>query len=80
MWEAIEAKVRKIRVAKTKRRGNKRRKSREKRGKGVEEKAKKGKTMEIKKIAEEWKIWDKEEEAAKLEEEMKKLVLEQFHK
>ena len=36
--------------------------------------------MEVKKIAEEWEIWDKEEEAVKLEEEMKKLVLEKFHK
>jgi len=35
--------------------------------------------MEVKKIAEEWKVWDEEEEVAKLEEEVKKLVLEQFH-
>jgi len=31
-------------------------------------------------VAEEWEIWDKEEEAAKLEEEAKRLVLERFHK
>jgi len=31
--------------------------------------------MEVKKIAEKWEIWNKEEEVAKLEEEMKKLVL-----
>ena len=32
------------------------------------------------KVAEEWKIWDEEEEAAKSEAEAKKLVLERFHK
>jgi len=31
-------------------------------------------------VAEEWEIWDKEEKAARLEEEAKKLVLEKFHK
>ena len=36
--------------------------------------------MEVKKVAEEWEIWDKEEEAAKSEAEAKKLVLEIFHK
>ena len=41
---------------------------------------KKGKTMEVKKVAEEWEIWDEEEEVAKLEEEAKKLVPEKFHK
>ena len=35
--------------------------------------------MEIKKVAEEWKIWDEEEEAAKSEAEAKKLVPEKFH-
>ena len=43
-------------------------------------KQKKGKTMEIKKVAEEWEIWDEEEEVAKSEAEAKKLVLEKFHK
>jgi len=43
-------------------------------------KQKKGKTMEVKKVAEEWEIWDKEEKAAKSEIEAKKLVLEKFHK
>ena len=42
-------------------------------------KQKKGKIMEVKKVAEEWEIWDKEEEAARSEVEAKKLVLEQFH-
>ena len=36
--------------------------------------------MEVKKVAEEWEIWDKEEKAAKSETEAKKLVLEKFHK
>ena len=36
--------------------------------------------MEIKKVAEEWEIWDKEEEAVKLEKEAKQLVLEKFYK
>jgi len=36
--------------------------------------------MEIRKVAEECNIWDKEEEAAKLEVEARKLVPEKFHK
>ena len=43
-------------------------------------KQKKGKTMEVKKVAEEWKIWEEEEEAARLEAETKKLMPEKFHK
>jgi len=35
--------------------------------------------MEVKKIAEEWEIWDEEEEAARSEAEAKKLVPERFH-
>jgi len=41
---------------------------------------KKGKTMEVKKVAEEWEIWDEEEEVAKSEVEAKKLVPEKFHR
>ena len=41
---------------------------------------KKGKTMEVKKIAEEWEIWNEEEEVAKSEAEAKKLVPEKFHR
>jgi len=47
--------------------------------KDKKKKQKKGKTMEVKKVAEEWEIWDKEEEVARLEEEAKKLVPEKFH-
>ena len=36
--------------------------------------------MEVKKVTEEWKIWDKEKEAAKSEAKAKKLVPEKFHK
>ena len=43
-------------------------------------KQKKGKTVEVRKVAEEWEIWDEEEEVAKSEAEAKKLVLERFHK
>ena len=43
-------------------------------------KQKKGKTVEVRKIVEEWEIWDDEEEAAKSEAEAKKLVPERFHK
>jgi len=42
-------------------------------------KQKKGKTMEVRKIAEEWEIWNEEEEAAKSETEAKKLVPKRFH-
>jgi len=43
-------------------------------------KQKKGKMVEVKKIAEEWEIWDEEEEAVRSEVEAKKLVPEKFHK
>jgi len=36
--------------------------------------------IEVKRVAEEWEIWDEEEEAAKSEAEAKKLVPEKFHK
>ena len=53
-------------------------------GKRREEKEKKkkqkrGRTMEVKKVAEKWEIWDEEEEAVKSEAEAKKLVPEKFH-
>jgi len=43
-------------------------------------KQKKGKTVEVRKVAEEWEIWDEEEEAVKSEVEVRKLVPEKFHK
>ena len=36
--------------------------------------------MEVRKVAEEWEIWDEEEEVARSEEEEKKLVLKKFHR
>ena len=36
--------------------------------------------MEVKGVKEKWEIWDKEEAAAKLEEEAKKLVSPRFYK
>ena len=34
----------------------------------------------MKKVAEEWKIWDEEKEVVKSEEEVRKLVPKQFYK
>ena len=36
--------------------------------------------IDVKKVAEEWEIWDEEEEMVRLEDEAKKLVPEKFHK
>ena len=54
-------------------------KRREEREKEKKKKQKKGRTIEVKKVVEEWEIWDEEEEAAKSEIEAKKLVPEKFH-
>ena len=59
--------------------------AKEKAGKKREEKdkkkkQKKEKTVKVKKVAEEWEIWDEEEEVARSEEEPKKLVPEKFHR
>jgi len=43
-------------------------------------KQKKEKMVEVKRVMEEWEIWDEEEEAAKSEAEAKKMVPEKFHK
>ena len=53
---------------------------RKKEEKEKKKKQKKGKTVEVRKVVEEWEIWDEEEEAAKSEAEAKKLVPERFHK
>ena len=42
--------------------------------KNKKKKQKKGKTVEVKKVAEEWEIWDKEEEAAKSEVDVRSTV------
>ena len=36
--------------------------------------------MEIRKVVEEWEIWDEEEEVAKSEEEARKMVPKKFHR
>ena len=51
--------------------------AKEEAGKRKEEKEK---IMEVKKVAEEWEIWDEEEEVAKSEAEAKKLVPKKFHR
>ena len=51
-----------------------------KKEKKKKKKQKKGKTVKVRKVAEEWEIWDKEEEVAKSEVEAKKLVPEKFHR
>ena len=76
MQKAVEAKVRKIRVAKVK--GEKTKEEQEEKKK--KKKQKKEKMMEIKKVVKEWEIWDDKEKVARLEEKLKKLVLEQFYK
>jgi len=43
-------------------------------------KQKRGKMVEIRKVVEEWEIWEEKEQAAKSKEEAKKLVPEKFHK
>jgi len=43
-------------------------------------KLKRERAIEVKRVAEEWEIWDEEEEAAKSEAEAKKLVPERFHR
>ena len=52
----------------------------EEKEKEKKKKPKKGKTMKVRKVVEEWEIWNEEEEVAKSEEEAKKLVLENFHR
>jgi len=42
-------------------------------------KQKRGKIVEVKRIAKEWEIWDEEEKAAGSEVEAKNLVPEKFH-
>ena len=67
--------------------GKTKRRREEMRGEEVEEvrgkekkNPKKEKTMEVKRIAQEWETWNEEEVAAKLEEKAKMLVSERFYK
>jgi len=53
---------------------------RKKEEKEKKKKQKKGRTVEVRKVVEEWEIWEEEKEVVKLEVEAKKLVPERFHK
>jgi len=74
-WRPVQGKLgwEKQKEEKAKEEAEKKREEKDKR-------RKKGKTMEIKKVAEEWEIWDEEEEVVKSEAEAKKLVPKKFHK
>ena len=82
VWKTVEASTREVRMGETEGRRSKggSRKKKEEKEKEKKKKQKKGKTVEVRKVAEEWETWDEEEEAAKLEAEAKKLVPERFHK
>jgi len=67
-WEKQEEEEAKVKVEKRKEEKEKKKK------------LKKGKTVEVRKVVEEWEIWNEEEEVAKSEEEAKKLVPEKFHR
>ena len=76
-WKPVQGKSgwEKQKEEKAKKKAERKQKEKEKK-----RKQKKGKTIEVKKVAEEWEIWDKEEEVARSEAEVKKLVPEKFHK
>jgi len=76
----VEVKARKIGVAKAEGRRKKKAGKKKAEKKKEKEKPKKECKMEVRKVAEEWEIWDEEEEVAKLKEEARKQVLEKFHK
>ena len=76
MWKTVETKAEKIGIAKTKGRQGEERSRKETGREGRE----KEKTIEVKRVAEEWETWDDDEEAVKSEVEAKKLVPEKFHR
>ena len=80
VWKTVETGARKVGWEKQKEEERKEEVEKKKEEKKKKKKSKKGRTVEVRKIAEEWKIWDEEEEAAKSEAEAKKLVLERFHR
>jgi len=82
VWKTVETSTREVGMGETEGRRSKGESRKEKRGKreGKEEETKKGKMVEVRKVAEEWEIWDEEEEVAKSEAEAKRLVPEKFHK
>ena len=78
-WRLVQGKLgwEKQKEEEAKKKAGKKKEEREKKKK---KKQKKGKTMEVRKVAEEWKIWDEEDKTAKSEAEARKLVLEKFHR
>ena len=76
-WRPVQGKLgwEKQKEEEAKEEAGKKREEKEKR-----KRQKKGKTMELKKVVEEWEIWDKEEEAARSEVEARKLMPDKFHK
>ena len=76
-WRPVQGKSgwEKQKEEEKKKKAEKRKEEKEKRNK-----QKRGGTVEVRKITEDWEIWDEEEEAAKSEEEAKKLVPEKFHR
>jgi len=86
VWKTVETKVEEVRVAETEERRGKERKRKEVSREKAREKIKEEKTkkreriIEVKKIAKEWEIWNKEKEAAKYKEEANKLVSQRFYK
>jgi len=75
-WRPVQGKSRWEKQKKEEAKEEARRKREEK---DKKKKQKKGKTMEVKKVAEEWEIWNEEKEAAKSEAETKKMVPEKYH-
>jgi len=75
-WRPVSGKLgwEKQKEKEAKEKAEKRQKEKEKR-----KKQKKEKMVEVKRIAEEWEIWDEEEETAGSEVEARKLVPEKFH-
>jgi len=55
-------------------------KRREERAEKQKKKPKKERPIEVKRLIEEWDIWNEDEEAVKSEADAKKLVPEKFHK
>ena len=78
MWEAIEIKQGKSGWQKQKEEEAKEEAGRKQEKEEMRRKRGK-KTVEVKRVVEEWEIWDEEEEAARSEKEARKLVPEKFH-
>ena len=75
----METETKKVRVAKTEEKRKERRRKEMREKEKEEKKPKKEKKIEVRKVAEEWEIWNEEEKVAKLEVEAKKL-LKRFYK